>query len=61
MVLVPLEIDVGRGASVRPNENKDEPPRARARLADFENCFIKLNLHIATVSGWLRRLVRRLV
>jgi hypothetical protein len=27
-------------------------------MANIENCFIKLNVDIATASGWLERLVR---
>jgi len=35
-----------------------EPPLAAASVLNTKNCFIKLNVRIATANGWLQRLVR---
>ena len=45
------------------NENKisHSPQAGEASFRNIENSLIKSNLFIATVSGWLQRLVRKVI
>src|SRR6266404_1438602 len=49
---------VFRNGMLTLNETEVGQSLAGASVANTEDCFIKLNVRIATASGWVQRLVR---